>query len=81
MSTSPHVQKLVYSDAHPGLTLTYIPASTPPTSSSPPPLFFFIHGGAFVLGDSLCIAPHIIALAKSVGAAIASINYRLCPEV
>lgn len=79
-SAEPTVRTLTYADSHPGLTLTYIPPS-PKSASSSPPLFFIIHGGAFVIGDSLCIPPHLLSLAQKLGAGVASINYRLCPEV
>jgi triacylglycerol lipase len=45
------------------------------------PLYFHIHGGGFVLGSAIMSSPANIALAREVGCIVASVDYRLSPEV
>lgn len=45
------------------------------------PLYFHIHGGGFVLGNAIMSSPANIALAREVGCIVASVDYRLSPEV
>ncbi|MFN3457601.1 MAG: alpha/beta hydrolase [Novosphingobium sp.] len=45
------------------------------------PLYFHIHGGGFVLGSAIMSSPANIVLAREVGCVVASVDYRLSPEV
>lgn len=81
VAPSTQVKTVHFSSKHPDLTLLYLDAATPAPSSSNKPLIFYIHGGGFVVGDAYLIPAHLIALAQNMGAALVSVNYRLCPEV
>lgn len=74
------VKTVNFSSKRPDLTLLYLDNAAA-SSSSPKPLVFYIHGGGFVAGDAYLIPAHLVALAQNIGAALVSVNYRLCPEV
>ncbi|MFN8635156.1 MAG: alpha/beta hydrolase [Chloroflexota bacterium] len=45
------------------------------------PVVVWIHGGALIMGSRTPVPPHLLALAESGQAAVASIDYRLAPPV
>lgn len=53
---------------------------TPAGVSGPLPLIVYFHGGGWVLASADAYAASTRALAKQVGAAVLSVNYRLAPE-
>src|SRR5688500_16252089 len=50
-------------------------------SDSPTPLLVFIHGGGFRGGSKEALQPALLRGCLEAGIAVASINYRLSPEV
>ena len=52
----------------------------PAGASGPLPLIVYFHGGGWVLADADAYAASTRALAKQVGAAVLSVNYRRAPE-
>lgn len=51
-----------------------------PRTPGPAPVIYHVHGGGLVLGTAYDVLPAMAALAHRVGAAIASVEYRLAPE-
>lgn len=51
-----------------------------PESAAPRPAIFHMHGGGFVLGAAQDLSPIHYALARDLGCAIVSVDYRLAPE-
>ncbi|TQJ31137.1 alpha/beta hydrolase [Microbacterium sp. SLBN-146] len=45
-----------------------------------PPVIYHVHGGGLVLGTAVDVLPTMAVLADRIGAAVASIEYRLAPE-
>jgi len=62
---------------HPCQTIDFYRAS----SDRPTPLVVFIHGGGFTGGDKSRVAPRLVNHCLKAGLSLASINYRLAPEV
>lgn len=50
-------------------------------SDTPTPLVVYIHGGGFRAGDKGGISPQFLKLCLDSGISVASVNYRLSPEV
>ena len=53
---------------------------TPAGAAGPLPLIVYFHGGGWVIASADAYAASTRALAKQVGAAVLSVNYRLAPE-
>ena len=63
--------------AHPETSLqVYRPAGL----AGPAPVILYLHGGGFVLGDSVAYAKQSARIALECGAIVAFLNYRLSPE-
>ena len=63
--------------AHPDTSLqVYRPAGL----DGPLPVILYLHGGGFVLGDSVAYAKQSARIALQCGAIVAFLNYRLSPE-
>lgn len=52
----------------------------PTSRSSAVPVIYHVHGGGLVVGTAYDVLPSMAALAHRVGAAVASVDYRLAPE-
>jgi acetyl esterase/lipase len=52
----------------------------PAGGSGPSPVLYYIHGGGMVMGSPRDALGEVLELAASVGAAVASVGYRLAPE-
>lgn len=52
----------------------------PSNRTIPLPVIYHVHGGGLVLGSAYDVLPQMAKLASRVGAAVASIEYRLAPE-
>ena len=52
----------------------------PRSAATPSPVIYHVHGGGLVVGTAYDVLPSLAPLAIHVGAAIASIEYRLAPE-
>ena len=52
----------------------------PRESPGPVPVIYFVHGGGMVVGCAYDLLPEMAALAERIGAAVASVEYRLAPE-
>ncbi|GAB2497799.1 Lipase 2 [Corynebacterium atrinae] len=48
--------------------------------SSPVGALYHIHGGGMVIGDNRTGTPYVLELAKELGLAVVSVEYRLAPE-
>jgi len=82
----------VFGERGPDATLRYGPAEgehgclqcldvwRPPSASRLPPVLVHVHGGAWRSGDKRTRVGVKRRLARAVGAALASVNYRLLPE-
>lgn len=51
-----------------------------PRGIDDPPVIYHVHGGGLVVGTATDVLPTMAALAHRIGAAVASIEYRLAPE-
>lgn len=52
----------------------------PRSQSGAVPVIYHVHGGGMVVGTAYDVLPSMAALAQRVGAAVASVEYRLAPE-
>jgi acetyl esterase/lipase len=53
----------------------------PAASGDRLPVVVWIHGGALIMGSRSSVAPHLLAFCRDRGFALASIDYRLAPQV
>ncbi|GAB2831017.1 alpha/beta hydrolase [Actinocorallia aurea] len=51
----------------------------PTGAAAPYPLIYHTHGGGMIIGDNRIGLPEMLELAEGVGAAVASVEYRLAP--
>jgi acetyl esterase/lipase len=63
-----------------GVDTTLLLVRPADAAAAPVPVIYHVHGGGLIVGTAHDDLPAVTALAASVGAAVASIEYRLAPE-